>query len=115
MVELVRNVDELRRPRSKSDADADRTNSRLNNELLNAGSPKKAQADDAQAKRNSKTALIDKIVQVSDKYGLELEYSDTKLKRMNKEKLAKVLAGIIEESVKIDMCKQVGCPPGASP
>ena len=113
MVELNRNVDELRRPRSKSDADAERTNTRLNNDLLNAGSPKKS--EDAQAKRNSKTALIEKIVQVSEKYGLELEYSDTKLKRMNKDKLAKVLAGIIEESVKIDMCKQVGCEPGASP
>ena len=109
MVELVRKVDELRRPRSKSEAD-----SSLNNELLNAGEPPR-KGDDAQAKRNSKNALIEKIVQVSDKYGLEVAYSDTKLKRMNKGQLAKVLAEVIEESVKIDMCKQVGCEPGASP
>ena len=112
MPELTRNVEELRRPRSKSDADADASAARLNNELLNAGSPKKK---DESVKRNSKTALIEKIVQVSEKYNLELEYSDTKLKRMNKDKLAKVLAEVIEESVKIDMCKQVGCEPGASP
>ena len=112
MVELVRNTEELRRPRSKSDADAERTTSRLNNELLNAGSPKK---EDAQAKRNSKTALLEKILQVTEKYELDLAYSDTKLKRMNKGQLAKVLAEVIEESVKIDMCKQVGCAPGASP
>ena len=112
MPELTRNVEELRRPRSKSDADADAGAARLNNELLNAGSPKKK---DESVKRNSKTALIEKIVQVSEKYNLELEYSDTKLKRMNKDKLTKVLAEVIEESVKIDMCKQVGCEPGASP
>ena len=94
MVELVRNIEELRRPRSKSDADADRTASRLNNELLNAGSPKK---EDAQAKRNSKSALLEKILQVTEKYELDLAYSDTKLKRMNKGQLAKVLAEVIEE------------------
>ena len=59
--------------------------------------------------------LLDKIVSISAKYELELEYSDTKLKRMNKKQLTKVLAGVIEEGVKIDMCKQVGCAPGASP
>ena len=112
MPELVRKVDELRRPRSKSDVDAEKTTNRLNNELLNAGSPKKS---DETAKRNSKNSLIEKILQVSEKYELELEYSDTKLKRMNKNQLTKVLAHIIEESVKIDMCKQVGCAPGASP
>ena len=32
---------------------------------------------------------------------------------MNKKQLIKVLAEIVEESVKIDMCKQVGCSPGA--
>ena len=112
MVELARKVDELRRPRSKSDADAETNNARMNNELLNAGSPKKP---DETTKRNSKNSLIEKILQVTEKYELELQYSDTKLKRMNKQQLTKVLANIIEESVKIDMCKQVGCAPGASP
>jgi len=112
MVELARKVDELRRPRSKSDADAETNNARMNNELLNAGSPKKP---DETTKRNSKNSLIEKILQVTEKYELELQFSDTKLKRMNKQQLTKVLANIIEESVKIDMCKQVGCAPGASP
>ena len=112
MPELVRNTEELRRPRSKSDAAAEKGTVRLNNELLNAGSPKK---DDAAVKRNSKSALLEKIMQVTEKYELDLDYSDTKLKRMNKGQLTKVLAHVIEESVKIDMCKQVGCEPGASP
>ena len=72
MVELTRNIEELRRPRSKSDADAERTTSRLNNELLNAGSPKK---EDAQAKRNSKSALLEKILQVTEKYGTSWTWS----------------------------------------
>ena len=106
MTELVRNMEELRSPRSKSDADA----VKLNSELLNAGSPRK---ESAAAKRNSKDALIDKIITVSAKYELEVEHSDTRLRRMNKKQLAQVLAGIIEEGVKIDMCKQVGVPPGS--
>jgi len=107
MPELVRDVQELRRPRSKS-AEANK----LNNALLNAGSPK---VTSEEPKRNSKNALIDKIISISEKYELEVEYSDTRLKRMNKKQLTKVLADVIEESVKIDMCKQVGCKPGASP
>ena len=112
MAQLKRDPVELRRPRSKSDAEADRAATKLNNELLS--SPKKTNEDD-KAKRNSKSALIEKILQVTEKYGLELDHSDTKLKRMNKSQLTQVLAGVIEESVKIDMCKQVGCEPGASP
>ena len=108
MVELTRTVEELRRPRSKSEAET----SKLNNALLNASSPKK---EETEPKRNSKHALIDKIMTVSEKYQLDLDYSDTRLKRMNKKQLTKVLADVIEESVKIDMCKQVGCEPGASP
>ena len=104
MPELKRNLEELRRPRSQSDAG-------LNNELLAATGP--AKVDDGPPKRNSKDALIDKIITVSAKYELEVEHSDTRLRRMNKKQLAQVLAGIIEEGVKIDMCKQVGVPPGS--
>ena len=102
MTELVRNME----VHIERDADA----VKLNSELLNAGSPKK---ESAAAKRNSKDALIDKILSISEKYELEVEYSDTRLKRMNKKQLTKVLAKIIEDSVRIDMCKQVGCAPGA--
>ena len=84
----------------------------LNNALLNASEPK---TEDVPVKRNSKDAFIDKILTISEKYELDVQYSDTKLKRMNKKQLTKVLAEVIEESVKIDMCKQVGCAPGASP
>jgi hypothetical protein len=102
MTELVRNME----VHIERDAEA----AKLNGELLNAGSPKK---ESAAAKRNSKDALIDKILSISEKYELEVEYSDTRLKRMNKKQLTKVLAKIIEDSVRIDMCKQVGCAPGA--
>ena len=104
MPELKRNLEELRRPRSQSDAG-------LNNELLAATAPPKS--DDGPPKRNSKDALIDKIITVSAKYELPVEHSDTKLRRMNKKQLAQVLAAIIEEGVKIDMCKQVGVAPGS--
>ena len=82
---------------------------RLSNELLAAKenkSPKKP-------KRNGKDALRANILKVVEKYDLELGYSDTKLKRMNKEQLTKVLAEVMEESVKIDMAKSVGVDPRA--
>ena len=53
----------------------------LNDELLrkdhNPGSPR----------RNTKEFIIDKILAVADENHLELQVSNTKLKRMNKEKL----------------------------
>ena len=109
MPELKRDLGELRRPRSKSEDGM----SRLNNELLAAGVQESHPQSPKKVLRNSKDSLIDKIITVSEKYELELKHSDTKLKRMNKKQLAMVLAEVIEESVKIDMCKQVGCAPGA--
>ena len=83
---------------------------RLNNQLLNADKP----ADPTEKpKRNSKDALRKNILKVVEKYGIELQYSDTKLKRMNKEQLTKVLAEVMEESVRMDMAKSVGVDPRA--
>lgn len=83
---------------------------RLSNELLAADdkpeTPKKP-------KRNGKEALRANIMRVVEKYEIELGYSDTKLKRMNKDQLTKVLAEVMEESVKIDMAKSVGVDPRA--
>ena len=112
MPELVRSIEELRRPVCRDEILEDREETTLNNALLSADSPPE---DTKQpAKRNSKESLIDRIITVSEKYDLEVRYSDTKLKRMNKKQLTKVLAEVIEETVKIDMCKQVGVEPGAN-
>ena len=101
MVELTRNVEELRRPRSKSEAET----SKLNNALLNASSPKK---EEAEPKRNSKHALIDKIMSVSEKYELDLDYSDTRLKRMNKKQLTELLTTYVEKRVEFEASKVLG-------
>ena len=54
---------------------------KLNDELL-----KKEKAPDDKPKRNSKEFLIEKIVQVAEENDLELNVSNTRLKRMSKEK-----------------------------
>ena len=81
--------------------------SRLSNELLAADKPQSPK----KPKRNGKDAIRANIMKVVEKYDLDLGYSDTKLKRMNKEQLTKVLAEVMEESVKIDMAKSVGVDP----
>lgn len=82
---------------------------KLSNQLLNADEPKKGSPE--KPKRNSKESIRANILKVVEKYDLELGYSDTKLKRMNKEQLTRVLAEVMEESVKIDMAKSVGVDP----
>ena len=79
---------------------------RLNAELLQ--SDEESSETTAKFKRGSKHDLIAKINRVVDEYDLELEHSQTKLKRMNKEALTKVLAGVMEQSVKQDMAKAAG-------
>jgi len=81
---------------------------KLNNELLQANTDEPA---DKPIKRNSKDALITNILKVVEQYQLDFDYSDTKLKRMNKEQLTKLLAECMEQSVRIDMAKTVGVDP----
>jgi hypothetical protein len=86
---------------------------KLNDELLKVeeeGSPKKVKVP----KRGSKDKIIHNILKIDEEYNLELEYSDTTLRRMNKEKLTKVLAECMERCVKIDMAKSVGVDPRAN-
>ena len=84
---------------------------RLSNQLLKADEPEKASP--SKPKRNSKEAIRQNILKVVEKYDIELQYSDTRLKRMTKEQLTRVLAEVMEESVKIDMAKSVGVDPRA--
>ena len=70
------------------------TETRLNNELLNA-EPAEAAVENEKKnlkkpKRNSKDDITKKILQIVEKYGLEFEYSDTKLRRMSKTELEAV-------------------------
>jgi len=85
---------------------------KLNQELLQATEEPKP-AKPQTPKRNSNQALRANILKVVEQYQLDFPFSDTKLKRMNKEQLTKLLAEVMEESVKQDMAKQVGVDPRA--
>ena len=77
----------------------------LKDELLEASAPPKT-ADPP--KRNTKQALIDKILEVTSREGIPLTHSNTKLKRMSKSELSNLLAEIIEEGMRKKMARQVG-------
>ena len=80
----------------------------LNNELLAADIPEVQDSDGP--KRNSKQALIEKIVELSERDGIPLEYSNTKLKRMNKQQLSQLCADMIEQGIRKKMARTVGAP-----
>ena len=73
------------------------TENRLNNELLNAEPAEEKSKPDKKPKRNSKDDLTKKILQIVEKYGIDFEYSDTKLRRMSKTELQKLLATVMEQ------------------
>ena len=80
----------------------------LNDELLAADRP---QDDEPEApKRNSKQSLIDKIVEISETDGIPLEFSNTKLKRMNKQQLSRLCAEMIERGIKKKLARTVNAP-----
>ena len=85
---------------------------RLNNELLKVDEPQ-TEEEKTRPKRNSKEELTAKILKVVAAYELEFNYSDTKLRRMNKQELTKLLAEVTEAGVKQDMAKAVGVDPRA--
>ena len=68
----------------------------LREELLDAAAPEEIQQTEP-PKKNTKLALLNKILEVSEKGGIPLQHSNSKLKRMNKQQLAGVLADVIEE------------------
>ena len=84
----------------------------LNDDLLKETMPK-SETEDA-PKRNTKDDLISKIINCCADNELELDISNTKLRRMSKTELCKLLAQKIEEGVKVQMAEQVGCKKGAS-
>lgn len=83
----------------------------LNDELLKATIPDDQKEE--RPKRNTKDDLIGKIINCCADNELELEYSNTKLQRMTKQELCRVLAQKIELGVKSQMAAQVGAKPNA--
>ena len=80
----------------------------LNNQLLDDEEEKNI------PKRNSKDDLVTKIVKCCEDNEIELEFSNTKLRRMSKQQLQKVLAEKIEICMRNTMSAQVGAPPGST-
>ena len=58
--------------------------------------------------------LIQKIIQLAEQNEITLKYSNTRLKRMNKQELNEMLAGVAEDVMRNEMAKQVGAKPGAA-
>ena len=77
----------------------------LRNELLEASKPPPAEKKE---RSNSKKALIDKIIEVSERDKGSCEYSRSRLKRMSKPQLTEYLADLIEEGMKQKMARTVG-------
>ena len=77
---------------------------KLNDQLL---APKVAEGDKKPV-RNSKEDLIAKIVACCAENDLQLPHSDTRLRRMTKQQLLKLLAECLEKGVRDQMAHQVG-------
>ena len=83
---------------------------KLNDALL-AATEEDVKEVEQQPKRNTKDDLIGKIIACCADNGLELEHSNTKLRRMTRDQLCRVLAEKIEQGVKSQMAAQVGAKP----
>ena len=81
--------------------------STLNDELLeSAGDP--VESKSAEVKRNSKDDIITKIIKCAEDNHVTVDHSNTKLRRMTKQQLNKLLADTIEKSMQNQMAEQVG-------
>ena len=80
----------------------------LNNELLEVEKPA---ADEP--RRNSKQSLIEKIIEISEKEGIPLQQSNTKLKRMSKAQLVDLCAEMVEKGVRKKIARTVNAPDGS--
>ena len=87
----------------------------LNKDLLQAAEVNEnAVGEEVEPKRNSKDDLVAKIINCCADNNLELEYSNTKLRRMTKNELCRVRAAKIELGIRSQMAAQVGAKPGAA-
>ena len=75
----------------------------FNEELLDSKGPNDEKNEEP--KRNTKESLVEKILAVCDEHHLELTVSNTKLKRMSKTALQKLLAELVEDLMKKQMAR----------
>ena len=80
----------------------------FNEELLDSKGPNDEKNEEP--KRNTKESLVEKILAVCDEHHLELTVSNTKLKRMSKTALQKLLAELVEDLMKKQMAEAVRSP-----
>ena len=87
----------------------------MNEALLRSTGPQEEKDDTPpELKRNSKDFLISKIIECADKHQITLDLSNTKLRRMTKTQLNKLLAETIEKGMQQQMAEQVGVSRGAT-
>ena len=87
----------------------------MNEALLRSTGPQEEKDDTPpELKRNSKDFLISKIIECADKHQITLDLSNTKLRRMTKTQLSRLLASTIERAQQSQMAAQVGVDRGAS-
>ena len=84
----------------------------MNNDLLASTGPQEAK--DPEPKRNSKDDIIAKIIKTAEAHNVTLDFSNTKLRRMTKPQLNKLLAETIEKGMRDQMADQVGVSRGAT-
>ena len=79
---------------------------KLNEELLK----KNRTNPDDPPKRNTKDSLIDRILGIAEENNLEITVSNTKLKRMSKPALQKLLGEMLNDCMKKQMAESVKAP-----
>ena len=79
----------------------------LNDELINAAGEAPSEKSQ-EAKRNSKDDIIQKVIKCAEESQITLDYSNTKLRRMTKTQLNKLLAETVEKGMQQQMAEQVG-------
>ena len=87
----------------------------LNDDLLAAaaGDGEEEQQQEEEPKRNTKEDLIHKIVKLCAEQNIELEQSNSKLRRMSKKALGELLAEKLEVGITNAMAEKVGVPQGS--
>ena len=79
----------------------------LNNALLKSANNEE-KSEEETPRRNSKEDMINKIIEYAEKHKVEVEHSNTRLKRMTKKQLQEYYASVVETVIRQNMAEQVG-------
>ena len=85
----------------------------LNNALLKSAKPEE-KPDEETPRRNSKEDIMSKILAYAEHNKIEVEHSNTRLKRMTKKQLQEYYASLVEMVIRQGMAEQVGARKDAS-